>query len=837
MITRRRFLQASGAAGAMLAWPIRALPFSQSVLQIKKFQVSLPGLGSGNANQLGNYIPVLTATPELIGGVTTDVYTINVEAFEQQMLPAPNDMKQRLWGYTAPGATPKYLGGVIVATGGKTPVPVQLKVTNLLPDKQIVPIDYSVIDPVVATQTGMRVDRVAIHLHGGFVFWAYDGGPFLWFSSNHPSFVKGSSCINAEDGIGTYNYPNAQSARTLWYHDHAYGLTRPNVYVGQASMYIITDNDADGEAGLISNGIIPGKGLTAATGLLGFPLIIQDKTFWDGPNGNDPTYGDPSVVQAGSSTGQLWYPHVYEGDVLANLPLMSLPADATQSSSPKARWELAPPPTQPLPAPSTVPEFFSDTLLVNGAPYPTLNVNPQRYRFRILNASQARFYNLQSYVADHTLDGYTLVQVAPTTNDDVNNLDNNGNVLLVPNNKPGPAFIQIANEAGFLPEPALFSTSSTANVNSNRIIRYKNASTVQTDRRRADGPDNVLLGDPTIGNVNQHNLLMAPAERADVLIDFRGFQGKSIILYSDAPAPFPGGDTRNDYFVNNPAVSGLAEGYNDLTALGGAPPPVTGNGPDTRVIMKFVVSNHPASHEPDFGDTVTALQSTSSGLPFVFAQTQPSQNLVPTVNVNKTLNEDADEFGRLRQLVGVVPLPAVSTFLDFPTEIALEGETQQWNIYNTTGDTHPMHFHLVNVKVIGRQQWAFNSDGTPKIPLTPIGPMVPPDDNEKGWREVVRMNPGEVTTVQMQFSLPTGTAPKNSPRLLASYGLNGAEYVWHCHILEHEEHDMMHALVVLPKGGNTAANTAKPDTTDKGQSSTAKGDGRTETSTERLTGK
>ena len=59
------------------------------------------------------------------------------------------------------------------------------------------------------------------------------------------------------------------------------------------------------------------------------------------------------------------------------------------------------------------------------------------------------------------------------------------------------------------------------------------------------------------------------------------------------------------------------------------------------------------------------------------------------------------------------------------------------------------------------------------------------------------MNPGEVITVDMKFDLPQGTLPPPSPRLLSSYGIKGSEYVWHCHILEHEEHDMMHALVVV----------------------------------------
>jgi spore coat protein A len=58
------------------------------------------------------------------------------------------------------------------------------------------------------------------------------------------------------------------------------------------------------------------------------------------------------------------------------------------------------------------------------------------------------------------------------------------------------------------------------------------------------------------------------------------------------------------------------------------------------------------------------------------------------------------------------------------------------------------------------------------------------------------MNLGELVPVNMKFDLPKGTQPPASPRLLSAYGINGAEYVWHCHILEHEEHDMMRPLGV-----------------------------------------
>jgi spore coat protein A len=191
-------------------------------------------------------------------------------------------------------------------------------------------------------------------------------------------------------------------------------------------------------------------------------------------------------------------------------------------------------------------------------------------------------------------------------------------------------------------------------------------------------------------------------------------------------------------------------------------------------------------------------------LPVTFADTQPSTDIIPTATHIKSLIEDNEDpvtgFGRLRQMISDETTDPI-TYLDTPTDVATVGEVQRWEIYNLTGDTHPMHFHLVNVAVRSRQQWAFNTDGSPVLPLTKVGPVHPPDPNEMGWRETVRMNPGEVTTVDMKFDLPAGTPPPDSPRLLASYGIHGAEYLWHCHILEHEEHDMMHALVVVPAAG------------------------------------
>ena len=705
-MNRRQFMQTTAGAAALLATRRLAYPYGQSPLGITKFAVTLPALGQGGANNFGNYITVLSPNTTKFPG--TDYYEIVAKQFQQQVHPALPPTT--FWGYAdATTLDSRYLGGVIVAKRG---TPVKLKVTNLLPRKSILPIDPTVVDPTMYAEVGGRTDRIAVHLHGGLVQWTSDGGPFAWYSNAaNGGFVHGSSFLNgAGPGAALYDYPNDQSARLLWYHDHAYGITRTNAYAGIASAYLITD---DAEAQLVSSGILPDLGGAFP---LGIPLVIQDKTFWD--PATDPSYD--RVVAANVSRGDLWYPHTYEPE----------------------RWELAPGGSPP--DPSVVAEFFSDIMLVNGAPYPTLQVDRRRYRFRLLNGSQARFYNLQMYIADSSVDGITL-----TASSDI---DPNGNPVKVPTNAPGPRMIQIGTEGGFLPGPVVLN-------NPPRPIGYL-----------------LAPGNPRDGNANRYNLLLAPAERADIIVDFRDVPpGSKVILYNDAPAPFPGGDDSDDYYVGGPSPSTT----------------IQGQGPDTRIIMRFEVSSTTVSSDMSFNATLAALRA---ALPITFRSTQPSTNLRPDDEPKtKTLNEDFDDRGRLIQKLGS---PEVSDYLDVPMDVAHRGEVQMWKIYNLTGDTHPMHFHLVDVTIVKREAWKFDSSGGPVLPLQPIpGTGRGPDPNEEGWKETVRMNPGEVVTVLMRFDMPTGAPP--SPRLKSSYNVVGAEYVWHCHILEHEEHDMMHALVVI----------------------------------------
>ncbi|MFZ3062858.1 MAG: multicopper oxidase domain-containing protein [Actinomycetota bacterium] len=151
----------------------------------------------------------------------------------------------------------------------------------------------------------------------------FDGHPHQWFT---PSGQTGSHYVS-----DTYLYPNAQSAAPLWYHDHAFGITRLNVYAGLAALYLIRDT--------VDTGVV-GLGLNIPKGVYEIPLVIQDRMF--------------------NPDGTLFYPTV---GVTAVHPI----------------W---------------VPEFFGDTPVVNAKAYPYLNVARRRYRFRVYNGSQARFYNL-----------------------------------------------------------------------------------------------------------------------------------------------------------------------------------------------------------------------------------------------------------------------------------------------------------------------------------------------------------------------------------------------------------------------------------------------------------
>lgn len=783
---RRRFLKTVGLAGigaaaaTSMPWKFdtrtfklmmaRAYPFAQSPTSIRKFVTTLPGLGPTQANNIGQYIPLATKTRKMVAGQLSDVYNLAVAQFAEKMHP---DLKRatHFYGYyDLASGDQKYLAGVIVAKKG---TPVLFNVTNQLPNKQLIPIDPTIMaGPNGQTVGDLPLNRIITHLHGGLTPWFSDGTPFQWYTPygmTGPSFSNVPGIAPPHPGAANHYYPMDQSARFVWYHDHAIGITRTNAYAGIASALIITD---DFEASLIAQGLLPDiPGFH-----LGIPLVIQDKSFVPA----NILVQDPKWIWGKES--DLWYPHIYEGETARNFvpDFSTFPPLAPNNGT--ARWSYGPTvspsnpvamisPPIPLPKPaSLVPEAFFDTALVNGAPYPVLKVTDRTFRFRFLNGSQARFWHLNLYQESATTPGEPNLSA------------------------PGPDMYQIGTEGGFLPGVVpdgkggyTKGIATLTNGNPLPMISPYPASTA----------------DPT-GTISPFNLLMAPAERADILIDFTGMAGKSFILYNDAVAPFPAGDARNEYFT----------GDLDMTPYGGAPTTRAGFGPNTRTVMKIRVSSGSPGPLPNLNSLATALQKNfksgnqpallyNGGNPYtpgpIPIPPPPTLFAGAAVRRQLTLNEDFDDYGRLIQTLGTTTqngnnnqgLPTRGQgYMAAPTENPRAGSIEIWDIYNLTGDTHPIHFHLVNVQILQRASFDASVPAFAPISGTERGP----DANELGWKDTVRMNPAEVTTIIAQFNLPT--LPTSAMRNAVSPRTGGREYVWHCHILEHEEHDMMRPLVV-----------------------------------------
>ncbi|BDG03445.1 choice-of-anchor D domain-containing protein [Anaeromyxobacter oryzae] len=859
---------------------------------LRKFVDTLPGLGlpgcdpatSCNANDLGQYIPVAAPKPAPPGvPADGDYYEIGLTDYAQQL---HSDLPPtRLRGYQDlnGGTGNHYLGPVIIAKKGR---PVRIKFSNLLgtgdAGKLFIPVDKSLMgagmgpldangnacDPMTQSCASYTENRAVLHLHGGDNPWYSDGTPHQWFTpaGEQTVFKKGVSFHDVPDmpdpgdGSATYYYPNGQSARLMFYHDHSYGITRLNVYAGEAAGYLLVD---DVEESLIDRGVLPNLGGVYRYGI---PLIIQDKTFVAGAPADpvagtsatgtyatDPTW--PYVVPT-SKAGDLWFPHVY-------MPNQN-PYDLSGANA-MGRWDYGPwfwpPVTQltngPLPLvgdglngcpvgevcqvpgtpnPTTTPEAFQDTPIVNGTAYPVLDVEPKAYRFRILNAANDRFWNLQLYYVDPAhptevkmVDAFPRPSCSATVATNCVCSATASPAGCFPSTWPtdarqggvpdpataGPSMIQIGTEGGFLPKPAVVPPQPVNYVYNRRDI--------------------VVL------NVAEKSLFLGPAERADVIVDFSSVPpGSELILYNDAPAPVPAIDPRYDYYTGDP----------DQTDTGGAPATLEGYGPNTRTIMKFRVKGTPGA--PFDLAALNAAFATTAGQAGAFVQAQ-APIVVPQSAYNSTYSATLKDnfariqstsmtftplsggapitiplqpkaihelfeldYGRMNALLGV-ELPFTDFFTqttipyyypDPATDIIRAGETQLWKITHNGVDTHAIHFHLFNVQVVNRVGWD--------------GAIRPPDPNELGWKDTVRMNPLEDCIVAIKPIRPfapfpledsirplnpavplgstagfTGIDPtNNNPITVVNEVKNfGHEYVWHCHLLGHEENDMMRPVI------------------------------------------
>jgi PKD repeat protein/FtsP/CotA-like multicopper oxidase with cupredoxin domain len=850
-------------------------PFTRG---IRKFVDTLPGLNAAGANNLGNYIPVAIANTTAYPG--SDYYEIELGQFTQKMhsdVPNTTFRGYRQTNTVDPTVSKfQYLGPLIIAHNG---TPVRVKFTNKLPvgagGNLSIPVDTTVMGAGMGPQ-GMNVspayytqNRAELHLHGGATPWISDGTPYQWITpaGEFTTYPKGVSVYNVPDmpdpgdGSQTFFYTNQQSARLMFYHDHAHGITRLNVYAGEAAGYLVTDQL---ETDMISRTNVAGINPTLAKVLpdTGIPLIIQDKTFVDNRTiaAQDPTWNWGTNPGA-PMTGDLWYPHVY-------MPAQN-PYDDT-GVNPYGRWHYGPwffpptdvahgpvpnpyfgalgePPMMPgTPNPSAAGEAFMDTPLVNGAAYPTLTVDPKTYRFRILSAADDRFFNLQLYVADPTVitaDGRTNTEIKMVPAITVPGYpsdwptDNREGGVPDPATR-GPPWIRIGSEGGFLPAPVVLPPQPITYVN---------------DPTRFD-----------FGNADKHSLLLAAAERADVLVDFSQYANKTLILYNDAPAAFPAGVSQYDYYTGSP----------DRTSTGGAPTVQPGYGPNVRTIMQIKVNNTAPAAPYDLV-TLKSVFAKTAGKRGVFESSQPPI-IVPQVAYSSAYNQTFtknnfariadsflnftnlsggqlnitfqpkalhdemgavyDEYGRMSGMLGL-EIPSgtsiTQTFTPYPyaspptdviitsvgeMAVASSGDgTQIWKITHNGVDSHPVHWHMYNVQLINRVGW----DGFIRAP----------NADELGWKETLLVSPLEDTFVALRpvtatvpFAVPDKiraldptmplgkelTGPPGGFFDPLANGITvqnrlvnfGWEYVWHCHILAHEEMDMMHsqAISVNPPG-------------------------------------
>lgn len=445
-------------------------------------------------------------------------------------------------------------------------------------------------------------------------------------------------------------YPNRQPSTTLWYHDHSMGITRLNVMAIGAGFYLLRD-------------LAEESALNLPSGANEIPLAIADRMF------------DPD--------GSLSY----------------LNSDNKPATSYHPNWAS---------------EFFGNVITVNGMAWPYLNVEPRKYRFRLLNASNARMYNLR--------------------------LINLWTKELWPN------VWQIGSDGGYLEAP------------------------VQLDMTPVGDHD---------ANDTSKKLFLAPAERADIVIDFSGLSSGTILAFTnDAPAPFPDGD------APDPAATGEILQFRVI--------PLTGPDP----------SDLPSPLNPHS----TRLDASRASLVrhMVLSEVEDPVSGNPVIGLlnNTCFEEPLSESPRL-------------------------GATEIWEIADTTPDTHPIHLHFVQFNLLNRQlfdkdryllDWNAATPGGGNLPgpvptcppmadpvnppgisngpqqILPVDPYlkddtIAPADNEAGWKDTIRVKKGTVTRFLVRFA-PQDPA-ENGPYGGYEFDPTRGAYVWHCHILEHEDNGMM----------------------------------------------
>ena len=603
------------------------------------------------------------------------------------------------------------------------------------------PIDMHGTDPTPYTGPV----PIVTHVHGAHVDPHSDGYPEAWWlpaCDTTGYFTKGTFFDDKTGtnpgnlGYADYSYRQDQPATTLWYHDHALGMTRSNVYAGPAGFWLIRGGEYDKVDDVRTrrswDGNLPGPAPRAgdtvlelnAPGVLGardkrsdireIPIVIQDRSF--------------------KPDGSLFYPDnraFFEGVDPGDLDIDFAPVSDI--------------------APIWNPEAFFNVMVVNGVSWPMLDVAPALYRFRLLNGNNSRFLNLSLKVVSSPLKALVGQELS---------------------------FYQIGAEQGFLPKVV--------------EIRTGFATTLPGDGRIPLPRNRVPVADPG------QALLMGNAERADVLVDFRLLpQGTVVRMVNTGPDEPFGGFPIDPAVVADPATTGqvmqFVVNWNMLKLkdfFTTAPWALKLNaeprlGPAVNAGNPRKVSLNEAE-----SDTVCVAADADGNFLFPIVQVPGS---TPPVCANGGV-----PFAPKEALLGIIdgagnPVPLKWTDTSgysAPTAVTMAdgvtvkhvnvtenpklGDTEEWEIYNYTVDGHPIHLHLVRFEVVNREIFNGNS---PNYNGSNIGAVRAPQPWESGYKDTVIALPGEITRVKAKFDIE---------------GL----YVWHCHIVEHEDNEMMRPYVV-----------------------------------------
>jgi FtsP/CotA-like multicopper oxidase with cupredoxin domain len=324
-------------------------------------------------------------------------------------------------------------------------------------------------------------------------------------------------------------------------------------------------------------------------------------------------------------------------------------------------------------APAWNPEFFGNTLMVNGNTWPFHSVEQVRYRLRLLNGCQSRFLILDFGAI------------------------------------PGVQVWQIGNEGGFLAEPVNLSAD------------------------------------------HANRLLMGLAERADLIVDFSQVPVGNYLLGNVGPdEPFSGGEPDGDFDIADPASTGQVMEFRVVPAVAADP------STPAQFLQLPAITPLPAA-------SVTRRLVLIEEMSAFFADA-PAEALLGTL-----ADDPAEAPAQWSKHLWMDPV----------TENPAVGATEVWELYNATGDAHPMHIHEVVFEVLDRQDILVDEDQQ-QVQLAPGSVPLAPEPWETGFKDTVIAYPGQVTRLRAQFSSP-------------------GQFVWHCHIVEHEDNEMMRPLRIGPR--------------------------------------